>query len=94
VLEDAKRYLTGSYALRFSSSAKIADILLGLQLEGLGIDYIEKRNQMIEAVTLNDIKRVAKLIKPDELVITIVGQPQGLLPAGERTPPAIPAPKG
>ena len=44
-LEDAKRYLTGSYALRFSSSAKIADILLSLQIEGLGIDYIDKRNQ-------------------------------------------------
>jgi len=94
VLEDAKRYLTGSYALRFSSSAKIADILLSLQMEGLGIDYIDKRNAMIEAVTLNDIKRVSKLIKPDDLVITIVGQPEGLLPAGERTPPAIPVPRG
>ncbi len=93
-LADAKRYLTGSYALRFSSSAKIADILLSLQLEGLGIDYIDKRNQMIEAVTLDDIKRVSKLIRPDELVITIVGQPQGLLPPGERTPPAIPVPRG
>jgi zinc protease len=93
-LEDAKRYLTGSYALRFSSSAKIADILLSLQIEGLGIDYIDKRNEMIEAVTLDDIKRVSKLIRPDELVITIVGQPQGLLPPGERTPPAIPVPRG
>lgn len=93
-LDNAKRYLTGSYALRFSSSAKIADILLSLQLEGLGIDYIEKRNQQIEAVTLNDIKRVSKLIKPEDLVITIVGQPVGLLPPGERTPAAIPLPRG
>ena len=93
-LEDAKRYLTGSYALRFSSSAKIAEILLGLQLEGLDIDYIDKRNQLIEAVTLADIKRVSKLIKPDDLVITIVGQPQGLSLPEERTPPAIPAPRG
>ena len=82
-LDNAKRYLTGSYALRFSSSAKIADILLWLQLEGLGIDYIDKRNQLIDAVTLDDVKRVSKLIKPDDLVITIVGQPEGLLPAGE-----------
>ena len=93
-LENAKRYLTGSYALRFSSSAKIADILLWLQIEGLGIDYIDKRNQLIEAVTLADIKRVSKLIKPEDLVITIVGQPEGLLPPGERTPPAIPIPRG
>ena len=59
-LDNAKRYLTGSYALRFSSSAKIADILLWLQIEDLGIDYIDKRNALIEAVTLDDIKRVAK----------------------------------
>jgi zinc protease len=93
-LDNAKRYLTGSYALRFSSSAKIADILLWLQIEGLGIDYIDKRNQLIQAVTMADIKRVSKSIKPDELIITIVGQPEGLLPPGERTPPAIPIPRG
>ncbi len=93
-LENAKRYLTGSYALRFSSSAKIADILLWLQIEGLGTDYIEKRNETIEAVTLDDIKRVAKLFRPDDLVLTVVGQPEGMLPPGERTPVAIPVPRG
>lgn len=93
-LDNAKRYLTGSYALRFSSSPKIADILLWLQIEGLGIDYIDKRDQMIDAVTMDDVKRVSKLLKPDDLVITIVGQPEGLLPAGERTPLAIPVPRG
>jgi zinc protease len=93
-LDNAKRYLTGSYALRFDSSPKIADILLWLQLEDLGIDYIDKRNSMIDAVTMDDIKRVAKLIKPDDLVITVVGQPEGLAPAGERTPPAMALPRG
>jgi zinc protease len=93
-LDNAKRYLTGSYALRFSSSSKIADILLWLNIEGLGIDYIEKRNQLIESITLDDIKRVSKAIKPDDLIITIVGHPEGLLPAGERTPTAIPIPRG
>jgi zinc protease len=82
-LENAKRYLTGSYALRFSSSSKIAQILLWIQIEDLGIDYIDKRNSMIEAITLDDMKRVAKLFNPDDMVMTIVGQPNGLETTGQ-----------
>ncbi|MDX2307516.1 MAG: pitrilysin family protein [Hyphomicrobium sp.] len=74
--ENAKSYLTGSYALRFDTNAKIATQLLGLWEEGFGPDYIEKRNGLIEAVTLEDAKRVAKrLIDADNLIITIVGRP-------------------
>ncbi|MBN9017537.1 MAG: insulinase family protein [Rhizobiales bacterium] len=61
-LAKAKSYLVGSYALRFDSSAKIARQLLAIQLDGLPIDYVEKRNDMIAAVTLDDAKRVAKRI--------------------------------
>jgi zinc protease len=75
-LADAKSYLTGAYALRFESSASIASQLLWLQIEDLGIDYVNKRNALIEAVTLDDIKRVAKrLIEADRLITTIVGKP-------------------
>src|SRR5262249_18163478 len=59
-LADAKRFLTGSYALRFSSTIAIADALVGVQLEGFPPDYFAKRNGYIEAVTLDDVKRVAK----------------------------------
>jgi zinc protease len=90
-LDNAKRYLTGSYALRFSSSAQIAQILLWLQIEDLGIDYVENRNSLIEAVTLSDVKRVAKFLKPDALIMSIVGQPAGLAPA-EGKPAAENAP--
>jgi zinc protease len=76
-LDDAKRYLTGSYPLRFDSSAKIASQLLLIQMDDLGIDYIDKRNHLVESVTLDQIKAVAKrLIRPDELIITIVGKPR------------------
>lgn len=78
-LKNAKTYLTGSYALRFDSSSKIAGQLLGIQLEGLGIDYPVKRNGLIEAVTIEDIKRVAdRLLKPGSLIVTIVGRPEGV----------------
>ena len=96
-LDNAKRYLTGSYALRFDSSVKIANTLLWLQIEDLGIDYIAKRNAMVEAVSMDDIKRVAAtLIQPGNLIITVVGQPVGLM-QGDKAyiPPAVaPAPRG
>jgi len=96
-LDDAKRYLTGSYALRFDSSVKIANTLLWLQIEDLGIDYIAKRNAIVDAVTLDDIKRVAaKMIQPGNLVITVVGQPVGLVPGDTTAVPmaVVPAPRG
>ncbi len=78
-LEGAKKYLTGSYALRFDSSSKIASQLLGIQLEGFGPDYIEKRNGLIEAVTAEDVRRVAqRILRMDALVVTVVGQPEGV----------------
>lgn len=78
-LEDAKTYLTGAFPLRFTSSSAIADMLVGMQEDNLGIDYIEKRNGYIEAVTLADAKRVAaRLFQPDNLTFVIAGQPEGL----------------
>jgi len=78
-LEQAKTYLTGSYALRFDSGSKIAGQLLGIQQENLGIDYVKKRNELIKAVTVEDARRVAKrLIDPDALTISIVGRPEGI----------------
>jgi zinc protease len=75
-LENAKSYLTGAYALRFESSSSIANQLLWIEIEDLGIDYVNKRNKLVEAVTLDEIKRVAKrLIEADRLITTIVGKP-------------------
>lgn len=78
-LDNAKSYLTGSYALRFDTSSKIASQLLGIQQEDLGLDYVNVRNDLIDAVTLDDIKRVAtRLLKPENLIISVVGKPKGL----------------
>jgi zinc protease len=82
-LADAKTYLTGSYALRFDSNTKIANQLLGIQQDMLGIDYINQRNAKVEAVTLDQVKEQARrLIRPDELTITIVGKPVGITAPG------------
>ena len=75
-LAGAKSYLTGAYALRFESSSSIANQLLWIQIEDLGIDYVDRRNELIEQVSLDNIKRVAKrLIEADRLITTLVGKP-------------------
>ncbi len=75
-LADAKAYLTGAYALRFESSTSIANQLLWIQIEELGIGYVNDRNSYIERVTLADISRVAeRLLDADRLITTIVGKP-------------------
>ncbi|MBA3910684.1 MAG: peptidase M16 [Rhodobacter sp.] len=78
-LAATKTYLTGSYPLRFSGNGPIANILVGMQMEGLPIDYAVTRNDKIEAVTLEDAKRVAaRIFLPDALHFVVVGQPTGL----------------
>ena len=78
-LADVKTFLTGSYALRFTSGRKTAAQLLGLQEQQLGIDYVEKRNGLVNAVTLADVKRVAeRLLKDKPLLFTVTGRPVGV----------------
>lgn len=78
-LADAKTYLTGAFPLRFDSNAKIAGYLVFMQEEGLPPSYLDTRNDRIEAVTREDIARVAaRVLKPDQLSIVVVGQPVGL----------------
>jgi len=76
--------------LRFISTGSIADILLAVQRDKLGLDYIDKRNSLIEAVTLADAKRVAqKLYDPEGLTVVIVGPAPKA--AGAAKAPAKPA---
>jgi len=78
-LEGAKTYLTGAYPLRFDGNGPIANILVGMQMQDLPIDYIATRNDKVNAVTLEDVARVAKrLVRPDDLHFVVVGQPDGL----------------
>ncbi|WP_244299157.1 M16 family metallopeptidase [Roseibium aquae] len=73
-LASAKRFLTGSYGLRFDTSAKIARQLVALKIAGLGIDYFDRRNAEIEAVTLADVQRAAKrLLEGQQPTIVSVG---------------------
>jgi zinc protease len=78
-LKDAKSYLTGSFFTRLNSTRRVARLLVGIQLEGFGPEYLTQRNAKIDAVTMADVKRVAKtLFRPDELTISVVGRPKGV----------------
>jgi zinc protease len=88
-LAKAKSYLKGAYALNFDSSVKIAGQLVSLQLDDLGIDYVERRKDLIDAVTLADTRRVAQRVLSGPLLFTMVGRPAAV--AGE---PAAKPPGG
>ena len=78
-LTDAKTYLTGEYPLRFDGNGSIAGILAGMQLIGFPIDYVNTRNAKVEAVTAEDVKRVAaELLAADKLRFVLVGRPEGI----------------
>ena len=77
-LAEAKAYLKGSYPLRFDTSSKIASQLLQIQIEELGVDYINKRNSLIDAVTIEDARRVAKRLADGGMLVTVVGRPKDL----------------
>jgi len=78
-LSAAKTFLTGAYPLRFDGNSRIAGILTGMQATGLDITYPETRNDKVNAVTQQDIARVAKrILRPEDLRFVIVGQPEGV----------------
>jgi zinc protease len=78
-LATAKTYMTGAYPLRFDGNGQIASILVGMQMLGLSADYPKTRNDKVNAVTMEDISRVAKrLLKPENLSFVVVGEPVGV----------------
>jgi zinc protease len=77
--DGSKSSLIGGFALRFDALRPIARFLVSMQWENLGIDFIERRNGLIGAVTLDDAKRVARrLLDPDKLLVVVVGRPEGV----------------
>ena len=78
-LKNAKNYLINSYVLRLDSNKKVASILLNTQLDGLNIDFFEKRNDYINSVSVEDIKKVAnRILDENKIFFLIVGNPSNL----------------
>src|SRR5665213_2331001 len=82
-LSEAKSFLKGTYALSLDSSAKIAAQLTQIQIDNLGIGYIDRRGALIDAVTLDQAKKVAKRLYAGGMLVTVAGRPKGLISSGE-----------
>ena len=87
-LDEAKSYLKGSQMLALDTSSKLASALLQYQLDRLPIDYIEKRNAIVDAVTLDDAKKAAQRLWGQGLLTVIVGR----APQAAAQPAAAPPP--
>ncbi|MEM9277035.1 MAG: PVC-type heme-binding CxxCH protein, partial [Pseudomonadota bacterium] len=73
-LEAAKKFVSGSYAIaNLDTSGKIARVLVAIQSNDLGIDYIDRRKELIEKVTLEDVNRIAKKLLSAEPTQVVVG---------------------
>jgi zinc protease len=80
-VDDAITYLTGSFALDLDSNVKIANVVHAYQTAGRDITYINRRNDLIRAVSLDDVNRVIRrLFNPDNFTFVVVGEPEGLAP--------------
>lgn len=78
-LADAKAYLTGSFPLRLTSNGAIAGLLAAMQASNLGVDYIDRYPEYIEAVRIEDVRRVAqRLFASGDLLVVVVGKPAGI----------------
>jgi zinc protease len=85
--EDAKRYLTGSFVLGLDSNGDIAAFLVTMQRFQLGIDYLDRRNALVEAVTLEEVRRLAKkIVAPETLLIVMVGKERMPASSGAAAP--------
>lgn len=77
-LVDAKTYLTGSFPLRLTSNDQIAKMLAGMLIHDLGRDFLDRRNAYVDAVTLDDARRVARRLFESDMLLSVVGEPVGL----------------
>ncbi|MGH6790844.1 MAG: M16 family metallopeptidase [Pseudolabrys sp.] len=77
-LAGAKAYLKASYVLNLDTSSKIAAQLTQIQIDNLGIDYMQRRARLIDTVTVEDAKRAAKRLYGRGLLVTIAGRPKGV----------------
>ena len=86
-LANAKTYLTGSFPLGLDSTGRVAATLVAMERDHLGIDYLDRRNALIDGVSLDDVKRVARsLLDPAALTFVVVGAPPELPGAREVSP--------
>jgi zinc protease len=75
-LAAAKKYIVGAYAVNnLDDSASVANTLVGLQTDGLGVDYIERRVDIINNITLDEVQAAARMLLSVEPAVLVLGRP-------------------
>ena len=77
-LANARTYITGSFPLRLTSNDQMAKTLASMLRRDLGRDFLQRHNALVEAVTLDDLRRVSARLFSGELLVSVVGDPEGL----------------
>ncbi|HEV8186930.1 MAG TPA: pitrilysin family protein [Pyrinomonadaceae bacterium] len=79
-ISDAKSYLTGVFPIRLETQEGLTDQLVQIKMLNLPNDYLDTYRDRIQAVTVEEIQRVAqKYIKPDEAALIVVGDGASVL---------------
>ena len=80
-LADAKSFLTGVFPIRAETQEGLTNLIVNQHLYGLHDDYLQTYRDHVDAVTVDDVRRVAREhIRPDEMAIVIVGDAEEVLP--------------
>jgi zinc protease len=80
-LQDAKNYLRGVFPIRAETQSGLTNLIVSQYLYDLPEDYLETYRDRINAVTLEDVERVAnEFILPEKLALVIVGDAEEILP--------------
>ena len=76
-LSQTKKYLVGSFPLKFDTLGKIDSFMLQVELYGLGLDYPDRYPKLIEAITRDDVMAGAKkYLHPDAAILVVVANQQ------------------
>lgn len=74
-LEDTKKKFAGSFVMRLEQPSTVANYALNIETRGLDKDFYETYLEKINAVTQDDIQRVAnKYLKTDQMQIVVAGK--------------------
>jgi zinc protease len=72
-IQGARKYLIGSFPMRMDTQGKLANFLLQMEFFGLGLDYPEKYPQLIQAISREEVLRVAqKYLHPENCILVVV----------------------
>ena len=80
-INDAKNFLTGVFPIRAETQEGLTNLIVNQQLYGLPEDYLQTYRDNVNAITVEDISRVAKkYVTPEGMAIVIVGDAQDVIP--------------